>query len=437
MSPMWLKHLYSLLHYMCMPLLLAYLLWRAVGNPGYLRRWPERFGFVTPPPGDGGCIWVHAVSVGEVQAAVPVVTGLQQRYPQYRFLITTTTPTGFERVKLAFGETVTHTYMPYDLPDVVNRFLGRIDPELAIVFETELWPNLIHCCHQRAVPLLLANARLSERSAAGYARVGRLAALMLAQVSAIAAQSDADATRLIGLGAQPGRVRVTGSVKFDLRLPASLHEQAQALRRRWGLERHVWVAASTHEGEDEQVLEVFSRVRERYADTLLVLVPRHPERFARAGALSRRRGFRTAERSREPDSFADIDVLVGDTMGELPLLYATSDVAFVGGSLVPVGGHNMLEPAALGVPVLFGPHVFNFAEISRRLCEQNASIQIHDTAELTAQLLRFLTDANLRHTTGQNGREFVERNGGAGDRVLDMVEALMSPPAHGPAVRNA
>ena len=420
------RYVYSAVHYLGVPLILAHLLWRALRNRAYLKRWAERFGFVHKVPGDAHCIWIHAVSVGEAQAAVPVVKGLQERFPESVIVITTTTPTGFERVKLAFGADVVHCYMPYDLPDAVNRFLKRIRPRLAIVFETELWPNVFHHCHRRGIKLLLVNARLSARSAAGYARLGGLVREMLSRVTAIAAQSEDDATRLVALGAPAKAVSVTGSVKFDVRLPASLIEQAQVLRRLLGVERNVWIAASTHEGEDDSVLDAFSQVSTRFADALLVLVPRHPERFSKVTALCRRRGFVTARRS---DGLADCDelnVVVGDTMGELPLFYAAGDVAFVGGSLVSAGGHNMLEPAALGVPVIFGPHVFNFADISRKLIEHDAAEQVHDAEQLAQRICALFADANMRHAAGQRARDFVLRNGGAGERVLTLIEEVTS-----------
>ena len=406
--------------------MLIHLIWRGFRNRGYWQSWGERFGFGPPIAGSDKSIWIHAVSVGEVQAALPLVRSLLERHPEYPLVVTTTTPTGKARVLQAFGEHVLHCYMPYDLPGPVNRFLHRVRPRVAIILETELWPNLFHHCRRHKTSVVLANVRLSARSAAGYARFGRLVSEMLANVDVVAAQSEDDATRLVRLGASRARVHVTGSVKFDVRLPASLVEEAQALRRIWGVERNVWIAASTHEGEDEQVLDALSAVSSVSSGCLLVLVPRHPERFSRVAALCRRRGYRTANRSDDPRTLAGIDVFIGDTMGELPLFYAASDVAFVGGSLIEIGGHNMLEPAALGVPVIFGPHVFNFAEISRRLCEGNAAVQVTSSTELGEQVIRYFADANLRHAVGQNGRDFVDRNRGAGDRVIAFVEEAIT-----------
>ena len=422
-----LRVIYSLLHYLLIPLMIGHLIWRGLRNRAYWRSWGERFGYGPSIAGREQAIWIHAVSVGEVQAALPLVRSLLARHPDYPLIVTTTTPTGRARVIQAFGERVLHCYMPYDLPGAIKRFLQRIRPRVAIILETELWPNLFHYCRQRQTSVVLANVRLSARSAAGYARFGALTADMLANVDVVAAQSEDDATRLVRLGAPREKVYVTGSVKFDVRLPASLVEEAQALRRIWGVERDVWIAASTHEGEDEQVLDALNTVFVALSGCLLVLVPRHPERFSRVASLCRRRGFRIANRSDNPQSLADVDIFIGDTMGELPLFYAASDVAFVGGSLIEIGGHNMLEPAALGVPVIFGPHVFNFAEIARRLCEGNAAVQVTNSAELGEQVIRYLGDANLRHTVGQNGRDFIERNRGAGDMVVAFVEQVLAP----------
>ena len=330
-----------------MPVVMGRLAWRARRNPDYLRGLGQRFALGTPVFGAASPLWIHAVSVGEAQAAVPIARALRERHPEVPLLFTTTTPTGRDRIRQALGDTVRHCYVPYDLPWLMGRFLDRIRPRALVVMETELWPNLFAACDVRAVPVVLANVRLSARSARGYRWAGRLSREMLQRVSSIAAQSQSDATRMLSLGAPPESVEVTGSVKFDLHLPASLREEAQVLRRSLGPERSVFIAASTHEGEDAQVLDAFARVLVAIPHCLLVLVPRHPERFAAAAALSRRRGYATALRSRAPSSFDGVDVFVGDSMGELPLFYAAADVAFVGGSLVPTGGHNMLEPAAL------------------------------------------------------------------------------------------
>jgi len=416
-----LREFYTFLLYLFVPVVLLRLAWRGLRAPDYWRRWPQRFGFIGPLPAKP-VIWIHAVSVGEVQAAVPLVRALLERHPGHSLLVTTVTPTGSARVTALFGLEVAHGYAPYDLPGAVARFFERARPRLAIVMETELWPNLFHHCQQRAVPLLLVNARLSARSVAGYRRVRSLAAETLSAVTAIAAQSEADAGRFRSLGANPATVTVTGNLKFEQRIRPSLLEQAEVLRCDWGSGRPVWIGASTHEGEDELLLDVFRQLRKQYAHCLLVLVPRHPERFEPVAALCRQRGYNTVLRSEHAGYRDDTDVYVADTMGELPLLYAASDVAFVGGSLVAHGGHNLLEPAALGIPVVTGPHVFNFLEIRDLLVAADAAVQVADGDELLHTVSHWLGDANERHRVGQLGREVVEKNRGALQAVMSIIE---------------
>ena len=421
------RYLYTAALYCAMPFLLLRLLSRGLRSPAYWRRIGERFGFGARIGAGRGSVWIHAVSVGEVQAAVPIVRALGNRYPDEIIVVTSTTPTGAARISKAFGGGVVHRYMPYDLPGAMARYLGRVEPRVAIIMETEIWPNLLAACRARRVPVVLANARLSERSAVGYRRLRGLFEPALESVAAVAAQSAEDARRLVSIGAPPAVVEVTGNTKFDVAVHASLREEAAALRRVWGSSRGIWIAASTHEGEDHQVFDAFERVLAELPGSLLVLVPRHPERFREAAALARRRGFDPLMRSRWPADCSGTRVFIGDTMGELPLLYAASDVAFVGGTLVERGGHNMLEPAALGLPVLYGPSVFNFEEIGRRLVEAGGAEVVADSTSLGRAVIRYLTDADLRHTTGAQGRAFVERNRGAGKRVLAMIGPHLRP----------
>ncbi|MDH3972597.1 MAG: lipid IV(A) 3-deoxy-D-manno-octulosonic acid transferase [Gammaproteobacteria bacterium] len=418
------RKLYTLLLYLLAPLVILRLAWRSLRAPDYRRRWPERFGTIEPALGEQ-VIWIHAVSVGEVQAAEPVVQALLEQRPDYSILITTVTPTGSARVTALFGDEVAHVYAPYDLPGAVSRFFQRVRPQLAIVMETELWPNLFHACQQRAIPLLLINARLSERSEAGYRRVRGLAAQTLSAVNEIAAQSELDAGRFINIGADQGTVTVTGNLKFEQRVPPSLLERAEVLRRDWGVGRTVWVAGSTHEGEDELLLDAFRQLRERFSDCLLVLVPRHPERFESVAELCRQKNYNTLLRSAAVPCTPATEVYIGDSMGELPLFYAASDVAFVGGSLVPHGGHNMLEPAALGVPVVTGPHVFNFVEICELLQQAGACVKVENVGGLSDTLSLWLEDANQRHRVGQRGRDTVEKNRGALQSVMAMIDRYL------------
>ena len=415
------RTLYSFLLYCLIPVVLLRLLWRSLQAPDYRKRWAERFGFF-PGPEPRHAIWIHAVSVGESLAAIPLIRALQQKYPQHDLVVTTMTPTGSARVRENLGDDVFHVYIPYDLPSAVRRFLDKIRPELVIVMETEVWPNLFHACEHRKIPVILANARMSERSARGYSRFPKLTRSTLGCLRVIAAQSKSDAQRFEDLGADAKQLQVTGSVKFDFEIPASVREQAEVLRRRLGIDRPIWIAASTHEGEEEQVLDALAQVSQSIPNVLLLLVPRHPERFARVVALCKKRGLGLAQHSLGESCKAGTRVYLGDTMGELPLMYAASDVAFVGGSLVAVGGHNLLEPAALQVPSIVGPHVFNFAEITRSLVEHEGAIQVQDVAQLAANVERLMRDPARRHQIGQNAYAFVEQNRGSLGRLFKLIE---------------
>ncbi len=419
------RYLYTSLLWLALPAVLLRLLWRSLKAPDYRKRWKERLGLFDPFSADR-TLWIHAVSVGEVQASVPLVKRLQERYPELPIVITTTTPTGSRRVKELFGDRLFHVYVPYDLPLIVERFIRRARPQMVVLIETEVWPNLLAVCKRHGIPSLLANARLSQRSAAGYARLGGFARQTFGNISQVAAQAAADAERFVQLGVDPARIRVTGSIKFDARLPRSLSEQAEVIRRTWGHERPVWVAASTHEGEDEQVLLAHRQVRQRLPDALLVLVPRHPERFDAVAGLCRRSGFTLVRRSDQASCSAKTAVFLGDSVGELPMFLAGADVAFVGGSLVRHGGHNMLEPAALGVPVVFGPHNFNFAAISELLLEADAAVMVHDAEELARVVEGWLDDASERSRVGENGRRVVKQNRGALERLLEVIDELLA-----------
>ncbi len=416
---------YTVLLYLLAPAVLLRLAWRGLRAPAYLRRWPERFAVIEPAVGEQ-VIWLHAVSVGEVQAAEPLIRVLIEQYPEYSLLVTTVTPTGSARVRELFDNYIAHTYAPYDLPDAVGRFFDRVRPQLAIVMETELWPNLFHACRRRGIPLLLVNARLSERSMRGYRKLQGLVAGTLACVTRIAAQGEADAQRFKALGAQDDQLVVAGNLKFEQRVRPGLRELAEVLRRDWGSTRPVWIAASTHEGEEELVLDAFRHLLEKIPDCLLVLVPRHPERFQSVLQLCRQRGLETVLRSEQIPCAASTRVFLGDSMGELPLFYAAADVAFVGGSLVKHGGHNLLEPAAVGVPMLAGPHVFNFTDISRLLIEAGACEPVQDLAGLELAAERWLLDPDLRRAAGERARQVVEKNRGALAAVQGIIAAELA-----------
>ncbi|WP_028241573.1 lipid IV(A) 3-deoxy-D-manno-octulosonic acid transferase [Stutzerimonas azotifigens] len=418
--------IYSLLFHLALPLILLRLAWRARRAPAYAHRVAERFARLPHGLRPGG-LWVHAVSVGESIAAAPLIRALRERHPDLPITVTCMTPTGSERIRALFGDQVQHCYLPYDLPWAARRFLDRLQPRLAVVMETELWPNHIHACARRGVPVVLANARLSERSARGYARFRGLTAPMLAELSLVAVQTEAEAERFRALGARPERVEVTGSIKFDLAIDPALPERAAEQRRAWGAQqRPVWIAASTHAGEDEQVLAAHRRLLERWPRALLILVPRHPERFASVLQLCRGQGFATVPRSGGAPVTADTQVLLGDTMGELLFLYALADVAFVGGSLMPNGGHNLLEPAALDVPVLSGPHLFNFLDIAAQLRAAGALVEVGEEAELAAQVARLWQEPEVAADMRAGGRRVMQANRGALQRLLAGIERALA-----------
>jgi 3-deoxy-D-manno-octulosonic-acid transferase len=422
--------LYSLLFHLGLPLLALRIIWRGWQAPAYRQRLGERFALGLPALKPGG-IWLHAVSVGESIAAAPLVRELLTRYPELSITITCMTPTGSERIQALFcqGEfahRVQHCYLPYDLPWAAARFIRRLQPSLAVIMETELWPNHIHQCAKRGVPVVLANARLSERSARGYARFAKLTAPMLGELSLIAAQTELEAQRFRDLGARPECVTVTGSIKFDLHLDEQLKPRAQALRAEWqAVQRPVWIAASTHAGEDEIVLAAHRQLLGQQPQALLILVPRHPERFASVFELCQKHGFNTCRRSLAQAPEANTQVMLGDTMGELLFLYALADAALVGGSLVANGGHNLLEPAALGVPVLSGPHLFNFSEIAKLLRDAGALHEVVDASGLATSLLPLLTVPEQAEQMAAAGLAVVKANQGALQRLLDGIAALL------------
>lgn len=418
----WLRQLYTALLYLVLPLALLRLYWRGRRDAGHRQRWRERLGLFPPLPTGG--LWLHAVSVGETRAALPLIHALLERYPELPLLVTTTTLTGSRQVRETLGTQVQHVYAPYDLPGMVARFLRNTQPRLAIIIETELWPNLLRQCARASIPVVIANARLSEHSARGYQRIHGLTVPMLRDITLIAAQAEADAERFRALGAP--QVHVTGNLKYDLTLPNDLLAQGQQWRRSiLGENRPVWIAASTHAGEDESILDAFAALRIRWPELLLLLVPRHPERFDSVAALCQQRGFPIIRRSAQQPCTLDTAVFLGDSMGELLQFYAASDLAFVGGSLVANGGHNVLEPALLGLPVLFGPHMFNFTEASERLLAMEAAWQVANEAELAGVVERLLADAEQRQIAGQRGRSVVEQHRGALTMLLTCIEALL------------
>ena len=419
--------LYRIFLYLALPLVMLRLFYRALRDRRYFENIPQRLGFAGRPGTSPGGVWIHAVSVGEVNAATPLVEHLLEHHPHRQITVTTMTPTGADRVLKTFAGRVRHCYLPYDYPGAVRRFLDAMRPCLGLVMETEIWPNLIARCHRLGVPMMYVNVRLSRRSHRGYYRFRKLIRPALQKVTRFAVQGKADAKRLIRLGAPPAAVVVTGNLKFDVVLPPSIGEAAQSVRRDLGRARPVWVVGSTHEGEEAQILDAFARVRKAFKSLLLVIVPRHPQRFNAVFRLCARRNYKTILRSEAPGKVhPDTDVYVADTMGELPLLIAAGDLAFIGGSLVPVGGHNVLEASAAGIPVVFGRYMFNFAEIADLLLQHAAGIQVMNADELAEVVRRLLADPQLRDQYANRGRELVEKNRGALGRICALVDAELA-----------
>ncbi|MFT5501078.1 MAG: 3-deoxy-D-manno-octulosonic-acid transferase [Woeseiaceae bacterium] len=416
---------YAVITYLLLPVYACYWLFRGVANRAYWDRFGQRFGTGYPQLG-GGCIWIHAVSVGEVQASVPLISELKARFPDRQLLVTTVTPTGAARVKLNFGNQVAHCYIPFETPNAVTRFFDAVRPDLALVMETEIWPNLYHECGRRNVPLILVSARISSKSVRSYRKFLPLFRETLSHGIIIAAQSEVDAERFRSLGAPAERTTVTGNIKFDYEVPEDLVARGLAFRRDNFEDRPVWVAASTHDKEEEQILYAHRKVLERNPDALLVLVPRHPERFAAVRALLHKRGFNFVARTDGSPCTPDTQVFLGDTMGEVPLFYAATNVAFVGGTLVPVGGHNLLEPAALARPVITGPFLFNTQDIANKFEALGASVMVNDAGQLGTAVADLFADPDTANDIGRRGRELVSENKGALERLLKLMQPLLS-----------
>lgn len=419
-----LLRLYQFLFYLIQPFVWLRLLWRGRKNPAYRQRWAERYGFFKQPIPQQGIV-LHSVSVGETLAAIPLVRALQHRYPSLPITITTMTPTGSERVISAFGDSVYHVYLPYDLPCAMRRFLNRLQPRLVIIMETELWPTLINQLHQRHIPIVVANARLSARSALRYQRVKRFTQQLLQQITLIAVQHQDDGQRFLQLGAKQKQLAVTGSLKFDISVSPNLAAKAITLRRQWAADRLVWIAASTHEKEEALLLDVHRRLLNTFTDLLLILVPRHPERFAPVSQLTQQQGFCYQLRSQQLTPTADIQVIIGDTMGELMLLFGIADLAFVGGSLIKRGGHNPLEAAAHAIPILMGPHTDNFTDICQKLQQAGGLIRVQDSDELFTSVTTLLNDEDYRHYCGKHAAQVLHQNQGALKQLLQLIEPFL------------
>jgi 3-deoxy-D-manno-octulosonic-acid transferase len=419
-----LRFIYTALTYIAAPLLFGLTLWRGLRSRIYWQHLPERFGFRTLRPRTP-CIWVHASSVGEMQASLALLRALQKRYPQTPLVLSTATAPGAHRARAQLGDSVQHAFLPYDLPGAVSRFLERLDPKLGIILETEIWPNLYAECARRQIPLVLASARISPKSVSRYQRFAALFGTALASCRLILAQTAGDAERFRAIGAAPSTTQVGGNLKFDFELPAGLQEQGRALRRAQFGARPVWIAGSTHEGEEALLLDAQAQLRVLHPELLLILVPRHTHRFDAVKALLAERSIEFVSRSSGEPAGSHTEVLLVDTLGELMMFYAAADVAFVGGSLVPIGGHNFLEPAALGIPIIAGPHNFNSQDIAQQFFASGAALEVDGVDKLVATVADLLRDPARGVEQRQKALAILEENRGALSRLLESIGPMI------------
>jgi 3-deoxy-D-manno-octulosonic-acid transferase len=412
---------YSFIFYLLVPVIVLRLLWRGIKAPDYRSRWLERFACYTHTfPQD--VIWFHAVSVGEAEALFPLVKLIQNEYPEAKLLITTTTPTGSARVNAVLKGNVEHVYLPYDLPDAVSRFMRCFKPRLAVIMETEIWPNLYASCGKNDIPLYVINARLSEKSARGYQKIAQLVRPALAQVKLFAAQTQDDANRFVVIGANAEKVVTVGNIKFDVLIPQEIIDQGLALKNVLFADRFTWICASTHKGEEKLCLEIYQALKQAIPELILLIAPRHPERFSDVRLICEQQKLNVVVRTSGACCNADTDVYLIDTLGELKMFYAASDIAFIGGSLVPVGGHNVLEAAAIGTPAVFGPYMNNFKHIAKEIIQQEAAVQAQNPEQVRDAILSLYQDQNYRESLGRKGKAFIEQNRGAIGRVFKLLE---------------
>ena len=414
---------YSLLWLGLSPIALLRLFWRSRKKPGMRQDWQQRLGFI--PVQTQPLIWLHAVSVGETVAAQPLVEQLLQRYPQHRLLISNTTFTGRQTAQRLFGERVKTVYCPYDFPLFIRLFNRRAKPELLIIMETEIWPNLLHHCGQQNIPVVLANARLSERSCRGYTRIKPLISAALANIDLIACRSQTDVDNFIRIGADPARLKAFGNIKFDI-TPTPSQSSTSTIRYQLGPTRSVFVAASTHKGEDEHILALFSRLKSTFPDLVLILVPRHPERFTQVFKLCEQTNLNIQRRSDNRPYSTDTDIILGDSLGEMALWYEAADVVFMGGSLVETGGHNPLEASVFGVPVVSGPHIFNFEDIFSVLCSDELAWHCHDTEQLGARLTELLNrDTRQKQRFASKAEQTLQSRRGVTGKIIEECRILL------------
>jgi 3-deoxy-D-manno-octulosonic-acid transferase len=430
--------LYRIIIYISLPVVLLNLLWRSVKTPSYRKRMGERFGIINNKPKPNG-VWIHCVSVGETKAAIPLIKQIQELLPHVAVTVTCTTPTGSNEIINAFGDSVYHCYCPFDIPSVANRFLSSVQPKAAIMVETEIWPHLLMACHRRAIKTLLINGRMSQSSANGYLKIKSITQPIFNNFDYVAAQYPSDAKRLRLLGVRKENMHITGSVKFDISPDEAVYKLGRQFKRWIGNGRPIMIAASTHAGEDEAVLEAFKLIKQQIPKCFLIIVPRHPERFDSVRHLIEQKGISFISRSEtlsNQDSLehqsipCDTDILLGDTMGELLSLYQCCDVAFVGGSIAKIGGHNILEAAVLGKPTVIGPHYFNFQDVSQEMINEKACFCVESTNELADIVIDLFKHPDKAHLASKNAILVLEKNRGSLKRLTDGVMPLLTEFCH-------
>jgi 3-deoxy-D-manno-octulosonic-acid transferase len=385
----------------------------------------ERFGVSKKPDTKNKTIWIHAVSVGEVHATKPLVNFIQDHYIGYSIIITTVTPTGAVAVNKLYAGTVIHRFLPYDIPYFINKFLNTIVPTILIVMETEIWPALFTGCKKNKIPIALINARLSDKSLVGYRIFSKFTKLILSYITVIAAQSEMDAKRFISLGAKTDKTFITGNLKFDITIPDSVYEESQSIKIKFG-HRPIFLAASTHDGEEIILLNALLKIKVMIPECLLIIAPRHPNRTSKIRKLCDKKFLSTTSYSENNKKINDIDVFMLDTLGQLTTYYAAADIAFVGGSLVPVGGHNILEPAILGLPIITGEYLSNFREISSLLLNEEALLIINNPDAISETAIKLFQDVRLRQKMGDRAKAVIEVNKGKTQILMKLIDSMIS-----------
>lgn len=419
-------YIYNFLIHLILPLLPLRLLWKSRKNSNYRKRMLERFGLGNLPIIDSS-IWIHAVSLGEAISAVPLIKDLMCAYPRTKIVVTNMTPTGAQRIQEIFKSNpqILQLYIPYDYPFAIKRFLRHLRPKILILMEAELWPNILRLTAKKNIPIIIANACLSERSVKNYKKFGVFIQPILKYLTCVATQSKLDAERFATIGVTKEKILITGNIKFDIQVKNTIYEQAKKLRDSWGMDRPVWVAASTHAGEEEKILSTARMVLQQTPNSLLVLIPRHPERFNQVFALCKKEQFNVVRYSADQGYSNDINIILGDVMGQLLLFYAACDIAFVGGSLIRWGGHNLLEPAALAKPVLSGPNLSEFREISQLMSDTGGLITVENEAMLANTIIKLFGDKNLCAQIGCAALDAVETHRGATKKILEQIKKLI------------